>query len=787
MANNTKILKFNSGTEYDFRPFVNCTTTASTAVKSITLNDFTLFTGATIIVKFTNGNTANTMSLSINKSDPIEVDYPVTDIGTYEFVYDGNKWLNLTVNHPYLLSKLYNQDLSTAYNETDDFIWCELGKLSDNNNSPVIYIIRSYPHASYIFTISKGWSNSGNITQLQASTGGNDDYPYITGTRLLNDGTVEIKIHKPTTTLTHKTQIHAIAISSDIKNTDGTNALHNELTLTKYGDTTDISILKSLDFSNNSIVADKFVGALTGNVTGNAKSATNAEKAVLATTAETALNANNAEKLQDIEYFEYSYKVDSGVSYLLIADLSDWNITNASNHYLIGNIYGNRGEVSNNKSNANFSGTGIYNITAIVSSYYDSTKPDADFSKYYTQKLYVNNTANLLETTNGKAKLIEPCIVEYEYNGNKNKYLALKKIGSSCYIRFTGLMNGILAQKYWIEINEASCTEIHSANYTDGYAITTEKYYDGTNINTLLHSNNYDNTIFPQEYLTTGTSMDDLTNKGIYKLNDTLKNTDKLPITNTGTNYDARLTVLNGNNNTVGQVLTLLNDGGSDTNIYTRTKESNGNWKSWTKLQTNVEVGMITQTDMNNLIDNGIYSGVCIDSDNTPETFVLICINNYAAAAGANPSAPIQSISHLKYSLCLSTDGGITPGKIKIQKRGRDTEGNWDDWEEIGTNNIPVEALNSDSYILKNNTVCYISNARSIAGFETPPINEAYTYTIILNNVSPKEIGFPSVIKWAGGDNPTKYTSAGLYEIVITGINPGSGDIIYTATWAKYS
>lgn len=794
MANNTKILKFNSGTEYDFRPFVNCTTEASTAIKSITLNGFTLFTGATIVVKFSKGNTANTMMLSINSSDPISVDYPVTDIGTYEFIYDGNKWRNLTVSHPYLLSKVYNQDFSTAYNETDDFIWCELGKLYDRYNSTVLYIVRSYPHTSYIFTISKGWGATGNITQLQACTSSNNNNPYIKGVRLLSDGTVEIKLNKPKTTLTNKTEIHAIAISSDIKNSDSTNSLYNELTLTNFNadTTTDISIIKSLDFSNNSIVADNFVGSLNGTAsfaTGlvnvpsiqqgtsdtNAITITAGGKTSDEFTVPYATVANN---LQDIQYFEYNFTTNDVVSYLKIADLSDWEVTKFSNHYLIGNIYGNRGEAAQNASNANFNGTGIYNITAVVSSYYDSTKPDIDYSKFYKHQLYINTTANLLETSNGKAKLIEPCIIEH----NGTKWLALKKIGSSCYIRFTGLMHNILPQDQWQEISQANCSEYATANYTDGYAITTEKYYDGNQINTLLHSNNYDETIFPQVSLV-GISMNDLTNNGIYKLNDTLKNTDNLPIINYGTNYDARLTVLEGNN-TVGQVLTLLNDGGSDTNIYTRTKESNGNWKPWSKLQTNVEVGLINQTQMDNIIDNGIYSGIL---STTYETFVIICINNYAVAPYN------QSISQLKYSLGVGSSDGSTPGVVKVEKRSRNTTGFWTDWEEIGSNNTSntlttsVEKLNSSSHILKNNTVCYISSTGSIAGFEEPSTNKAYTYTIIINGISPKNVTLPTAanIKWAGGDNPNNEKDAGIYEIIINGINC-DGTIIYTGTWAKY-
>ena len=148
----------------------------------------------------------------------------------------------------------------------------------------------------------------------------------------------------------------------------------------------------------------------------------------------------------NIKYFEYYFETNEIVSYLKIADLSDWEVTNFSNHYLIGNIYGNRGENANDiiVSNANLNCTGIYNITAIVSSYYDSNKPNTDYSQYYTHQLYINSTANLFEiNTDGKAKLIEPCIIEH----NGTKWLALKKVGSSCYIRFTGLMNGILPSK----------------------------------------------------------------------------------------------------------------------------------------------------------------------------------------------------------------------------------------------------------------------------------------------------------------------------------------------------
>lgn len=90
----------------------------------------------------------------------------------------------------------------------------------------------------------------------------------------------------------------------------------------------------------------------------------------------------------------------------------------------------------------------------------------------------------------------------------------------------------------------------------------------------------------------------------------------------------------------------------------------------WGKLQTNVEVGVVNQEQLDALVDNGIYSGIL---STTGETFVIICINNYAIAQQVG----IQHISHLKYSLVAVT------GEVKIEKRTRDAYGFWTEWETI--------------------------------------------------------------------------------------------------------
>lgn len=166
--------------------------------------------------------------------------------------------------------------------------------------------------------------------------------------------------------------------------------------------------------------------------------------------------------------------------------------------------------------------------------------------------------------------------------------------------------------------------------------------------------------------------------QGTYKINGVRTNTsDGLPIYNTG-KIEARLTVLS-NDECVTQILTLLNVGGGDSNIYVRTKQGN-KWETWGKLQSNIEVGSIGLGQMksfNDLTDNGIYSGVNVyasgtDANGYPltsyETFVLVVINAYLTGGG---------VSQLKYGLLL--DGTTT-----ITTRTKH-DNVWSEWHDIST------------------------------------------------------------------------------------------------------
>lgn len=178
--------------------------------------------------------------------------------------------------------------------------------------------------------------------------------------------------------------------------------------------------------------------------------------------------------------------------------------------------------------------------------------------------------------------------------------------------------------------------------------------------------------------------FNEYTEQGIYNIH-CYSDAINSPVNSSG-EIKGRLTVLSTSltTNVVTQVVNLNNADGGEGNIYIRSCQ-NGTWKPWSKLQTNVEVGLVTLAALDNdpFLDNGIFSGICGD---TGETFVLICINNYAVAPQN------KSIAQLKYSLFIGSQDGLTPGEVKIEKRSRNTTGFWTDWENIGSGSLLTEA-----------------------------------------------------------------------------------------------
>ena len=170
-----------------------------------------------------------------------------------------------------------------------------------------------------------------------------------------------------------------------------------------------------------------------------------------------------------------------------------------------------------------------------------------------------------------------------------------------------------------------------------------------------------------------GSHIDNYIAPGTYNIHGDRTNlADGLPIYNTGS-FSARLTVLAAHN-CVTQILTLLNVGGGDGNVYTRTRQGS-NWGTWSKLQQNVEVGQTTSLDA--YIDNGIYSGVYTASATPFETFVMVVINNYAVAAATGTA---RNITQLKYA--VDTNGNFSCHVRTGQ--GADTV-EWGQWRDLDT------------------------------------------------------------------------------------------------------
>lgn len=152
-------------------------------------------------------------------------------------------------------------------------------------------------------------------------------------------------------------------------------------------------------------------------------------------------------------------------------------------------------------------------------------------------------------------------------------------------------------------------------------------------------------------------NLNDYKEPGVYYITGERLNTgDNMPINNSnpGHTISARLIVLDSSISGTGdaedkcitQILMLSNRTGGDGNVYTRTAQgssyNNLVWEKWGKLQTNIEVGVIGSYD--NLIDNGIYSGIFSNGTSIFDTFVMVVINNYAVAGQAGVNKSITQI-----------------------------------------------------------------------------------------------------------------------------------------------
>ena len=170
---------------------------------------------------------------------------------------------------------------------------------------------------------------------------------------------------------------------------------------------------------------------------------------------------------------------------------------------------------------------------------------------------------------------------------------------------------------------------------------------------------------------------------------------DNLPFNNVGENasFVAKLIVMvspQGKTvyrHIVGQTLILANAEGHETKIYTRSGNRTSlnygddyvvDFGEWSTMQSNREVGPVDNLD--NFIDNGIYSGVWRTGGTSgyPLTFVCITINDYAL--GKNP----RNVSQFVYGLSKA-DGSVT---YQTRMGEGDTTIEWGAWKGINEDSI---------------------------------------------------------------------------------------------------
>lgn len=136
-------------TEYSLRPHGTCSTAATTAAKTVAITDFTLCTGATILVKFSNSNTIDNPTLNVNGTG----NKPIIHLGHrfdssiyYEFIYNGSNWVQIG-----------DGGIKIGYVQSDQNYPVQL----DSNNKAYVNV---------------PWTDT-KVTQTITDT--NDDYPLL--------------------------------------------------------------------------------------------------------------------------------------------------------------------------------------------------------------------------------------------------------------------------------------------------------------------------------------------------------------------------------------------------------------------------------------------------------------------------------------------------------------------------------------------------------------------------------------------------------------------------------
>lgn len=153
------------GSIADTRPYGTCSTTVSTKAKTVSISDFELYEGASVLVKFNNGNSAASPTLNVNSTGAKTIRFNGSAISNslyyswsagavLEFIYDGTYWNLMTTCNTNTDNDTKNTAGST---DTNDKIYL-IGATSQEANP------QTYSHdTAYVGSDGYLYSNSTKV------------------------------------------------------------------------------------------------------------------------------------------------------------------------------------------------------------------------------------------------------------------------------------------------------------------------------------------------------------------------------------------------------------------------------------------------------------------------------------------------------------------------------------------------------------------------------------------------------------------------------------------------
>ena len=674
MAKNTKQISIDN-TTFDFRPKGICSTSANNAAKTVSITDFTLFDGATVLVKFENNNNAPYPTLNINNTGakPI-IGGNLTSGGIYEFMYDGTYW------------NIIKSDSSKNYHVID------LTSLSQDNFYPVIFNAKHYVNDCEIHSPNVAGSSAynQNILHFQLHACGYSDTPK--SFKVLSYGTYSnLEITIGAVGYGNTTGEHCVWVRGGMKYEFICNIKpvlyvdsysSNEQVFMSgtnyYGGTNEkVTICWSADNPRSEVLSEAATSTKLGGIKiGYTQSGQNFPVQL------------SSDKKAYVNVPNIGAATTSKLGAILAAGVRTTAITTTQGGTTSNRYYGVEVD-SNGKAFVNVPWNTPKATTSVLGGFYASA---------------VRPNAIEIEETNWDA---ESQFYGVELDSNGKAFVNVPWLKYTFGTGLESLVSSSTAYAAPISVKYDSKTLFAGDDAKDPASID-DSYAE----HPLQLGKDYG-------WKNTGNNLSNLNNfvdYGIYNISgEHTRNDDNLPITNVGggNTFQGRLFVYDsslpntgnaGNDCCITQVLTLSNRVGGDGNTYIRTgvgsTKSSLTWGQWGKHQTNVEVGVITQSKMNELIDNGIYSGALSD---TYETFVLVCINNYAIAGAAGVA---KCISHLLYSIDLS-------GNVKVRTRNRNTNEVWSEYKELGTGNNSGNT-SSNNFSLRIGSNAYHSDSAAL-------------------------------------------------------------------------